>query len=229
MVTQGSSVFYYLLLLFLAGMHLLCQVLNVSKSYGPQETLFSDLNFQLSRGELLGITGSNGSGKTTLIRMLAGAILPETGTILHKGVSTAVKPSPLNVGYQTSEDGGFFDRLTGLENLRFFATHYRVPRKLWSQCKEDWSQGSSFQRALETKFFHCSSGMKRMLSLFRALTFCPDLVILDEPLRGLDQKAMDFILNYFNLHQKEFGAIVAFHNLSPFHGLIDHKICIEKS
>lgn len=157
---------------------------KVSFSYA-QKKIFEDVNLAVSPGDFLWIKGRNGTGKTTLLRILLDFIKPSEGRVEIK--------KDLRIGWVPATDSGFFPRLTGLENLIFFAVlsgrELAIPQGLESDfCRE----------VLSTPFQKMSSGMKQFLMLLRAGIDDPDLYLLDEPLRGLDNQNRDLILGHLD-------------------------------
>lgn len=211
------------LILFLI-MDVVCEARNIEKSYSPQEPLFSQFSCKVDRGEILAVEGPNGSGKTTLLRLLAGAILPSQGQVLHDGRDTKALKRTLSVGYQPSAQPCFFGRLTGIQNLYFFAKQARVPKASLVDGFNLWRQNTTFSKALETRYFLCSSGMKRMLSLFRALCLHKDLIVLDEPFQFLDRPNEDFILQQILAQKNQSAIIFSSHQGQKIRGLADQVV-----
>jgi ABC-type multidrug transport system ATPase subunit len=140
----------------------------------PQKKIFTDLSFRFEKGDFIWIQGRNGSGKTTLLRLTIDLLRPQTGTIQRN--------HEVKTGWMPATDGSFFPRLTGQENLNFFSAisdhEMDIPGFLL-----DTDYG---REILRTPFYKMSSGMKQMLLLARAELANPELLILDEPFRSLD-------------------------------------------
>ncbi len=146
---------------------------QVSFSF-PQKKIFTDLNLQIASGDFIWIRGRNGSGKTTLLRLMIDLLRPQNGSIQRK--------TDLKTGWMPASDGSFFPRLTGLENLNFFNVISPDEMKLPTFLETEYGR-----EILNTPFFKMSSGMKQMLLLARAELSTPELIILDEPFRSLDE------------------------------------------
>ncbi len=155
-------------------------------------TLFSDLSFTLSPGQLLHIKGPNGSGKTTLLRAICGLFLPQQGTILWnntniKSLDEEYRREFLYLGHQN----GIKDDLNGLENLTLSS---RLDESEVSN-EQIWhalgKMGLSGFEDLPTKML--SQGQKRRVALTRLLLNSAPLWILDEPFVGLDTDAVEFL------------------------------------
>jgi len=164
-----------------------CQ--HLVKRYGDV-TVVDDLSFQLQAGECLGVIGPNGAGKTTTLRMCLGLSEPDAGSIQAFGLSMprdalAIK-SRLGVVSQ-------FDTLdpdfTCAENLRVFGTYFGMPRSAIEARVPELLEFAALTHKADAKPGQLSGGMKRRLSLARALINNPDILLLDEPTTGLDPQA----------------------------------------
>ena len=164
-----------------------CQ--HLVKRYGDA-TVVDDLSFQLQAGECLGVIGPNGAGKTTTLRMCLGLSEPDAGTIQAFGLSMPrdaldIK-SRLGVVSQ-------FDTLdpdfTCAENLRVFGTYFGMSRNAIAARVPELLEFAALTHKADAKPGQLSGGMKRRLSLARALIHDPDILLLDEPTTGLDPQA----------------------------------------
>lgn len=164
-----------------------CQ--HLVKRYGDA-TVVDDLSFQLQAGECLGVIGPNGAGKTTTLRMCLGLSEPDAGTIQAFGLSMPrdaldIK-SRLGVVSQ-------FDTLdpdfTCAENLRVFGTYFGMSRNAIAARVPELLEFAALTHKADAKPGQLSGGMKRRLSLARALINDPDILLLDEPTTGLDPQA----------------------------------------
>jgi ABC-2 type transport system ATP-binding protein len=146
------------------------------------------ISFQVERGELFGLLGPNGAGKTTTIKILTTLLLPSSGSARVLGFDPAREPGEIRrrVGHVFGGDRGLYDRLSGLDNLRYFADLYRVPVRE-KRARIDYLlelvglRGRERQR-VETY----SRGMRQRLHIARGLLHDPEVLFLDEPTIGLD-------------------------------------------
>lgn len=158
-------------------------VRNLSKYYGSVHAV-DDISFSVQQGEIFGLLGHNGAGKTTAIRMMTGRTLPTHGSVHIAGFDIAtqldqVKPL-INLVF---EDQNLYERMTGQDNLSFFASLYGAPKARVSELL-DRVELDAGARKRKVKTY--SSGMKQRLLIARALINNPRILFLDEPTRGLD-------------------------------------------
>lgn len=144
------------------------------------------ISFAVERGEVFGFLGPNGAGKTTTIRILTGQLLPSGGSARVAGfdcASEAQKLKPL-IGV-VFEQQNLYERMSGRENLAFFASLFGVP----SPRVEEVLAQVGLQERAKDKVKVYSNGMKQRLLIARALLNQPQVLFLDEPTRGLDPGA----------------------------------------
>jgi ABC-2 type transport system ATP-binding protein len=146
------------------------------------------ITFSIEHGELFGLLGPNGAGKTTTIKVLTTLLLPSAGTarVLGFDVAHHAREVRSRIGYVFGGDRGLYDRLSGLDNLRYFADVYRVaPRRQRIRIDELLElvalKGREHER-VETY----SRGMRQRLHIARGLLHDPPVLFLDEPTIGLD-------------------------------------------
>jgi ABC-2 type transport system ATP-binding protein len=146
------------------------------------------ISFEVERGELFGLLGPNGAGKTTTIKILATLLLPSAGTARVLGYDPARDPGPVRrrIGHVFGGDRGLYDRLSALDNLRYFADLYRVPvrdkRRRISELLDLVGLAGRERERVETY----SRGMRQRLHIARGLLHDPEILFLDEPTIGLD-------------------------------------------
>jgi ABC-2 type transport system ATP-binding protein len=146
------------------------------------------LDLSVERGELFGLLGPNGAGKTTTIKMLITLLLPTAGTatVLGHDVVKEAREVRRRVGYVFGGDRGLYERLSGLDNLRYFAELYAVdPRTQRARIAELLELVGLQDRAAE-RVEGYSRGMRQRLHIARGLLHKPDVLFLDEPSIGID-------------------------------------------
>src|SRR5437763_1684628 len=146
------------------------------------------VSFEIGKGELFGLLGPNGAGKTTTIKMLITLLLPSSGTarVLGLDVARDAREVRKRIGYVFGGDRGLYERLSGLDNLRYFAELYGVdPRRQKHRIAELLDLVGLAGRERE-KVEGYSRGMRQRLHIARGLLHDPEVLFLDEPTIGVD-------------------------------------------
>ena len=147
------------------------------------------LDLDVPEGEVFGLLGLNGSGKTTAIKLLMGLHLPTTGDVEVLGRRVPDIEALARIGY--APEAAYLNRsLTGRENLRLFAALSRVPEAQREKRVADMLDSVGLGPAADKRLSDYSKGMLQRASLAQALIHDPELVILDEPVTGLDPLAI---------------------------------------
>jgi ABC-2 type transport system ATP-binding protein len=163
--------------------------------HGAFVEALSGVNLQIKEGEVFGLLGSNGAGKTTLIKILSTLVIHDEGQALVNGFDLKKQPLKVLENLQAilPESRGFDWRLTGRQNLEFYALLYGVPYK---QSKERINYLLNFTGLMERAddgYQRYSTGMQRKLLLCRALLRNTPILLFDEPMTGLDPaSALEF-------------------------------------
>lgn len=159
---------------------------QVSKSFGPLKAV-RRLSLKLEPGEIYGLIGPNGSGKTTTIKMIAGLYQQTAGTIQVMGYDTLERPtaSKRHLGYIPDEPAAY-DRLSGREFLEFVGRLWRMSDQDRNQRIDELLGAYGIERLATAPFGKCSRGTKQKISTCAALMHGPELILIDEPMVGLD-------------------------------------------
>ena len=171
------------------------EVKNVTKNYGDVEAV-KGISFSIKKGELFGLIGPNGAGKTTLFKMLLGLIRPTSGSISVLGSDVSEvwsREVRAHTGY-LPENIAFYDHLTGLETLTFYASLKGAPKSDVT----DLLDLTGISGAAERKVGGYSKGMRQRLGLAQSLLGSPKILFLDEPTTGLDPEGIGAFYNILN-------------------------------
>ncbi|MDX6769939.1 MAG: ABC transporter ATP-binding protein [Elusimicrobiota bacterium] len=201
---------------------------GVSKTYRRShlgrvtETVgLSGLDLEVRRGEVFGLLGLNGAGKTTAIKLLMGLHLPTTGAVTVLGRLVPDVDTLARVGY-APESAYLNKSLTGRENLRLFAALSRIPSSGREGRVADMLARVGLEKAADRPLSEYSKGMLQRASLAQALIHDPELVVLDEPVTGLDPLAIKEVRTLI-LWLKSRGKTVLFssHDISEVEKVCD--------
>lgn len=176
---------------------------NVTKRFGSHEAV-TNLNLRIEKGELFGFLGPNGAGKTTTIKMLVGLINTTSGRIKVK--STYVDEDPEAVKRITGyiPDTPFlYDYLTGREFLYFTGHIYNMGREKLRKRIEHYEKLFEMSEWIDFPASEYSHGMKQRIIISSCLIHNPDLIVIDEPMVGLDPKSAKIVKNILVNKTKE--------------------------
>lgn len=170
---------------------------KLTKRYGDVVAV-NDLNIHITQGEIFGFIGPNGAGKTTTIKMIGGILVPTAGDIRICDIAMAENPEAAKRRIGFIPDRPYlYEKLTGMEFLKFIADLYRMnPRDFLKKASEklelfslsDWSE------ELIESYSH---GMKQRLIMASALLHEPEVIIVDEPMVGLDPLGIKLVKDLF--------------------------------
>ena len=168
---------------------------GLSRHFGRHIALHK-IRTTLRAGEITGLLGANGAGKTTLLNILAGTEEPTAGTVHYDTWSwqQMARHGRHQIGWVSHAPMVYHD-LTGIENLLFFANMYQLPDAK-KRC-EAWLDRVGLTHAMHQRVESYSRGMLQRLTIARALLHDPSLLLLDEPLTGLDRAARTLIGELF--------------------------------
>jgi ABC-2 type transport system ATP-binding protein len=187
-----------------------------------------DTSFTVHTGEIVGLVGPNGAGKTTLIRIIATLLEPTTGRVSIGGVDIAGEPSRArqSIGLVLSDDRGLYWRMTGRQNLEFFGVMAGLsPSASRSRAGELLELVDLHER--DKLVFGYSAGMRTRLNLARALLSDPQLLVLDEPTRGLDPLATHQVAGILEERAAEGKAVLlSSHRLDEVSEVCDRVVAL---
>ncbi len=196
------------------------KVENLCKLYGSRIAL-NNVSFSIHAGEIFGLIGPNGAGKTTAIKLITGLAKINGGSvkILGKDITKNFEEAIVNVG-GIIETPNFYNYLSGLQNLKYYASLYG---KVDMDRINYLAKVLSLQNRLKSKVKTYSLGMKQRLGIMCALINRPKLLILDEPLNGLDPTGIIEMREFVKKIAKEenIAVLISSHILSEVEALCD--------
>ncbi len=203
-------------------MEYVIQTRGLTKEYNGLVAV-DNLDLDISKGEVYGLLGPNGSGKTTTILMLLGLTEPSAGEVSVLGVDPSRRPLDVKsrVGY-LPDQVGFYDELTGRENLYYTADLNRIPDGEATERIERVLEEVGLPEAGDRPVGEYSHGMRQRLGLADVLLKEPELVILDEPTLGLDpEAARQFLRLVEDLKSRGITVLLASHLLHQVQAVCD--------
>jgi ABC-type multidrug transport system ATPase subunit len=183
---------------------------ELGRRFGDHQVVRS-LDLALEPGERIALRGPNGSGKTTVLRCIAGTLTPTAGRISVGGHPAGTLEARRLVGASFSQERSFYLRLLGHDNLVFFA-RLRLPDK-----REAERRVRALEEELELydivreRVDRCSTGMIQQLAFARALLGEPNLIMLDEPTRSLDEGALERVWAALDRRKERVALVIATH------------------
>ncbi len=164
---------------------------NLVKRYGRSFAALDGVSLRIPRGQVAGYVGPNGAGKTTTIKILTGLIRPSSGHAYVNGIDITAKPrQALRAIGALIEVPGVYDYLTPHEMLTYFGRVYRMSRDQIDRRIKETLELVRLSDWEHKKIGSFSTGMLRRLTIAKAILHQPDILILDEPVLGLDPKGI---------------------------------------
>ena len=199
------------------------ELTGLTKKYGDF-TAVNDLNLQIRKGEIFGLLGPNGAGKSTTILMMLGLTEPTTGSVKVCDIDSTTHPIEVKrkVGY-LPEDVGFYEDMTGIENLVYTAALNGIRRKEARAKAERLLDRIGLVKEADKKAGKYSKGMRQRLGLADVLIKSPEVIILDEPTSGIDPAGVQEFIELIRWLSKEKGLTVLFssHHLDQVQKVCD--------
>ena len=176
---------------------------HVTRTYGPK-TAVADLSLAIPRGQLFALLGPNGAGKTTTIKMLVGLLQPSRGSVRVSGFDLVKDPrnAHLHIGYVPDEPT-LYDKLTGREFLWFIADMFGMPQRLATTRIDREIEHFELGEFADDLAESYSLGMKQRLVFAASLLHDPDVLVLDEPMVGLDPRSVRIVKDLLAARTRE--------------------------
>lgn len=181
-------------------------------------TALHNINIQVKEGDIFGLLGPNGAGKTTLIKILCTLILPSSGSAYVKGYDVTRDEKSIRrlIGYVISEERSFYWRLSGRQNLKFFAKLNNIPNRESDRRIDRLLDFLELAEYADRMFKDYSTGMRQKLAIARGLLTEPAILFMDEPTNGLDPVSahnLKMLVKEKLVGEKKKTVIFATHNL----------------
>ncbi len=196
------------------------KIIDLNFGYKKSKPIIENLNMNIPKGSIYGFLGRNGAGKTTTIRNMLGLLKPNSGSILFGGKPVAEHSGDLfrKVG-SLIENPSIYEHLSGIDNLRLVCKYFSIPSYKISIVLE--KVGLTHAATMKSKKY--STGMKQRLGLAMALIHDPELLVLDEPIRGLDPSGIQEIRQLIlNINADGTTVLLSSHILSEIEKLVSH-------
>ena len=191
------------------------QIKNIVKKFGYFSAV-NGINVHINQGELYGFLGPNGAGKTTTIKMIAGIYAPTSGSITINGIDISKNPvkAKLQIGY-VPDQPYLYEKLTGREFLYFSGGLYNLDKKTIQHKIDELVEILNIESWLDKRTEEYSQGMRQRITIASALLHNPKLIVLDEPMVGLDPQSAVLVKKILNKKVTEGASVfVSTHSLS---------------
>jgi ABC-2 type transport system ATP-binding protein len=173
-------------------------LVKVFKKHHSEVRAVDGVSFEIKEGELFGLLGPNGAGKTTLIKCISTLLIPDEGTAIVGGCDVLKDPLGVRkkIGVLTGGERTLYWKLSAVDNLKYFAALYGVPRNRVKERIDFLLELMDLKEMANENVEKLSSGMKQKLDIARALIQEPPILLIDEPTLGLDPYFARFIRRF---------------------------------
>lgn len=199
------------------------QIKNLSKKFG-NFTAVNNISLNIQKGMLFGFLGPNGAGKTTTIKMITGLLSPTNGNIFLDGIDVWINPvdTKRRIGY-IPDQPFLYDKLTGKEFLYFSGGLYSLSKTMIKQKIDDLVEALKIGSWIEKRTEEYSQGMRQRITIAAAFLHNPDLIVVDEPMVGLDPQSAFLVKKFFIMKVEEGKTIfMSTHSLNVVEEICTH-------
>lgn len=202
---------------------------NLTKRYGNLVAV-NRLNLSIAQGEIFGFIGPNGAGKTTTLRMMGGILAPTEGSVIIDGMDMATEPERVKKSIGFIPDRPFvYEKLTGKEFLRFTADLFGMKDGVFEERSDKILEQFALDDWADELIESYSHGMKQRLIMSAALFHDPKVIIVDEPMVGLDPAGIRMVKRLFrDLAKKGTTMFMSTHTLAMAEDVCDRIGIIHK-
>jgi lipooligosaccharide transport system ATP-binding protein len=208
----------------------LIQAEGLSKRFGELAAVDA-VDFEVRRGEAFGFLGPNGAGKTSTMRMIGCTSPPSGGTLRVIGMDPVSQASEIKARIGVVPQMDNLDvELTVRENLEMYARYFDIPKEVANPRIDELIEFVHLQEKVGSKVEPLSGGMKRRLTIARALVNDPDLLLLDEPTTGLDPQARHLVWDrLYRLKQRGVTLVITTHYMDEAEQLCDRLVVMDNA
>ena len=202
-------------------------VKNLVKNYGEVEAVKS-ISFNVEPGEILGFLGENGAGKSTTLKIISGYLSQTSGSVLIDNIDIQTNSNLIkkNIGYLPELNPLYYD-MRVYDYLKFIAGTYDIKNDNFNSALDQVVEQCSLSGVVHKKIGQCSKGYKQRTGLASALIHNPKILLLDEPVSGLDPNQRVEIRKLIQDLGKEKTVMVSSHNLDQIKATVDRIIIID--
>ena len=206
------------------------EVKELSKKF-KDAVVVDKLSFNVNKGEIVGLLGENGAGKTTTLRMISTMLKITSGEVKVNDYDASKEPEKVRreIGILFGGDIGLYDRLTGRENIRYFANLFGIKNDEANKRIDELSKDFGMEDYIDKKVGKFSRGMKQKVSISRSIVHNPSVMLFDEPSTGLDVRATRVVHQFIKKCKEENKTILfSSHSMAEVEKLCDRVIIIHK-
>ena len=209
-------------------MESLLEVKKLSKTYKNGRKALDNLNFNVTKGEILGFLGPNGAGKSTTINILSTLLQPDEGKIIYfNNENLSIKDVKKQLGI-VPQELAIYEDISASQNVKFFASLYGVKKSEINEKVENALKKVGLEDRKDDKPSTFSGGMKRRLNIACAIAHSPKLIIFDEPTVGIDPQSRNHILDSIkNLRDEGATIIYTTHYMEEVQQICDRVIIMD--